>query len=189
MATDFALVAALRAGRPGAAEALFDRYGALVRTVLLRILGPDPDLRDLLHDVFVTALESIQRLEDPARVRQWLTSIAVFSARARIRRRQRFRLFSFWSRSAESEPSVDSPDNELSEAACCVYSVMDRMPEGERVCFALRFLMGMEVGEIARTSGVSHATAKRRIASARARFDRLAEQHAALRPWLKGGGA
>lgn len=188
LVTDAALVAALRAGRPEAPTALFDRYGSWVRRVLLRILGPDPELADLLHDVFVAAYESIDRLEDPARLRQWLTSIAVFSARARIRRRQRSRLLVFPWADAEAEAVTGPADAEMGEAVRCVYAVLDRLPERDRTCFVLRFLMKMEIGEIAGLLEVSHATAKRRVAAARKRFDGLAARQAALRPWLEEGG-
>ena len=54
--SDAGLVAALRSGRQTAKAALFDRYGRHVERVLTRVLGPDPDIPDLLQDVFVSAL-------------------------------------------------------------------------------------------------------------------------------------
>jgi DNA-directed RNA polymerase specialized sigma24 family protein len=35
---------------------LFDRHAADVGRVLLRLLGSDPDVPDLVHEVFVTAM-------------------------------------------------------------------------------------------------------------------------------------
>lgn len=177
---------ALRARRPGAAEALFDRYGRHVRRVLLRVLGPDPELLDLLHDVFVTAMESIDRLQSADRLKDWITSIAIFTARARIRSRQRYRgVFTLSGEALETAGPFPRP--ELSEIVREVYDVLDRMPDKERIVFALRCLDGMEIGEIAGVLDVSHATAKRRVARARARFERLAERRPALRDYVAGG--
>ena len=63
--TDRALVAALREGRPGASHELVDRYGGLVQGLLLRVVGFDPDVPDLMQDVFFSALERIGELRQP----------------------------------------------------------------------------------------------------------------------------
>src|SRR5580658_2343595 len=73
------LVAALRAGHPAAKAELFDRYAHDVERTLARILGSDTELGDLLHEVFVRALDFIHTLEDPAALRGWLTGIAVIT--------------------------------------------------------------------------------------------------------------
>ena len=46
--TDAGLSLALQAGEPWAGAALFDRYAPHVRRVLVRVMGPDPDIADLL---------------------------------------------------------------------------------------------------------------------------------------------
>src|SRR5260221_14291961 len=73
--------------------AFYDRYHRLVRGILLRVLGDSRDLDDLVQDAFVTAINTIDRVDDPASLRAWLTSVAVFTARFEIRRRARRRFF------------------------------------------------------------------------------------------------
>ena len=51
-----------------------------VRRVLVRVLGVDQDLPDLLHEVFARALAGIGSVEDGARLRAWLMQIAMFLA-------------------------------------------------------------------------------------------------------------
>ncbi len=63
--TDAELVAGIRRGDAGARAALYDRHADHVHRVLYRTLGFDGDLADLHHDVFVRALTSLHRLEDP----------------------------------------------------------------------------------------------------------------------------
>jgi DNA-directed RNA polymerase specialized sigma24 family protein len=92
---DYAIVKALRAGHPSGAAGLFDRYHGHVRRVLVRILGADPELSDLVQEVFLSAIDGIDRLDRAESLRGWLGSIAVFTARGRLRRRKRWRFLSF----------------------------------------------------------------------------------------------
>ena len=182
---DVALVAALRAGRPDASGVLFDRYARHVQRVLVRVLGPDSEVDDLLQDVFVAALGSVDRLEEAHALRGWLTSIAVFTARARIRRRVRWRFL----RILPSEELPDVPavtaSPETSEALRAAYQVLGQLPADERIAFALRFIDGMELTEVAASCQVSLATIKRRLKRARERFASLASEHQVLAEWLE----
>ena len=86
---DSELVASLQLGRPEARAALFDAYGEYVERLLIRVLGRDPEIEDLLHDVFVRALANIRKLRDPSRLKAWLGRMTVFVARGALRRRRR----------------------------------------------------------------------------------------------------
>jgi RNA polymerase sigma-70 factor (ECF subfamily) len=182
---DVGLVAALRAGRPEATGVLFDRYARHVQRVLARVLGPDPELNDLLQDVFVAALESVDRLEEARALRGWLTSIAVFTARARIRRRVRWRFLRVLPSEEIPEPAAVMAPPETSEALRCSYEVLAQLPPDERIAFALRFIDGMELTEVAASCRVSLATIKRRLRRARERFASLAREHRVLAEWLE----
>lgn len=183
---DAALVEAVRAGRPGAAGALFDRHAEHVRRVLVRVLGVDPEIPDLLHDVFVVALGDLGRLEDAAAIRGYLTSIAVFSARGLIRKRTRRRLLGNVLPFTTERTAV-VPGPELTEALRATYRALDRLDADERIPFALRFIDGMELTEVAAACGVSLATIKRRLAKAQQRFLAMARQEPALAEWLAAG--
>jgi RNA polymerase sigma-70 factor (ECF subfamily) len=185
--SDAALVASLRADRGGATTVLFKRYGSEVERVLYRILGPDSEIKDLLQEVFVTALGSLDKLRDPEALRSWLTGIAVHKARKCIVRRQRWRLIQLLPTHELPEREALSPSLEVSEALRCTYAVLGRMPADERVAFALRHVDGMELTDVAAACGVSLATIKRRLVRAESRFKVLAWGYAALAPWLAGG--
>src|SRR4051812_16551370 len=62
-----ALLQGLREGEPWARTAFFERYAPHVQRLLRRILGPAPriEIPDLIHDVFVRALASIDQLREP----------------------------------------------------------------------------------------------------------------------------
>jgi len=185
--SDAGLVAALRNGRQSAKAALFDRYGRHVRRVLTRVLGPDPDIPDLLQDVFVSALESIDRLQDPNSLRPWLSRIAVFTARGRIRRRVRWRFIRHDPFDELAEVEAHLASAEVSEALRATYNALNQLPPDERIAFALRFIDGMELTEVAEASGVSLATIKRRLTKAQRRFVDVARRDPSLREWLTRG--
>jgi RNA polymerase sigma-70 factor (ECF subfamily) len=185
--SDAGLVAALRAGRQSAKAALFDRYGRHVHRVLSRVLGPDPDIPDLLQDVFVSALESIDRLTDPNALRAWLSRIAVFTARGRIRRRVRWRFVRNEPLEELSKVEAHSASVEVSEALRTSYRVLGQLPPDERIAFALRFIDGMELTEVAEACDVSLATIKRRLVKAQRRFVEIARREPSLQEWLVRG--
>ena len=185
--SDSAIVAALRAGQPAGGSALYDRHHEHVRRVLIRLLGPGAHIGDLVQDVFVSAIDSIDRLEQPESLKAWLASIAVFRARAEIRTRMRSRWFPLFASDElpESEAEVASP--EVDEAVRTTYAVLEKLGADERIAFALRFVDGMELVEVAEACEVSLATIKRRLARAQAKFVNIARTYPALSEWLERG--
>ena len=182
------LVAALRAGNAAAPAILFDRYGARVQRILLRVLGPDREFADLIQEVFLRALENLHRLRDGDSLASWLTSIAVFTARECIRRRRRWRWLVPLAPSDLPPVPVGGPDAESAEALRAAWAVLDGLPADERIAFALRFVEGMDLTEVAEACGVSLSTAKRRLGRAEARFTSAARRQPALARWMEGGG-
>lgn len=184
---DEALVAALLAGHPSARASLFERHAAHVRRVLIRVLGLDQDVPDLLQDVFLTALATIQKLEDPRALRGWLTSIAVHHARGLIRKRSRRRILRFVDPEELHGEMGPASGIEQHEAVRALYRILGEMPADERIAFALRFVDGMDLYEVAAACRVSRATVSRRLQRAEERFRIAAKQYEALAQWVEGG--
>jgi RNA polymerase sigma-70 factor (ECF subfamily) len=184
---DQELVFALRQGHAAAKAELFDRYASHARRILARILGHDPELADVLHEVFVRSLAAIGTLEDPAALRGWITGIAVLTARERIRDRIRRRWLRFSSTEDLPEVPVAVPDDEGREALRATYRVLDRLGAEDRIAFALRFIEGLELRDVAAACGVSLNTVKRRLARAERRFSALAAREPTLMERLAGG--
>lgn len=185
--SEASLVAALQAGRAEARKALFDRYAGDLERILFRVLGPDAEAPDILHDVFVAALQSIGTLRDPRALPGWLRGIAVNKARKLIVKRQRWKLIQLFAPSDLPETEALVPSAEISEAMRSTYQVLGAMPADERVAFALRMIDGMELTQVAQACGVSLATIKRRLARAQESFTTLAKSQPALAEWLEGG--
>lgn len=177
----------LRAGDRTAIAALFDRHADAIERVLHRVLGLDTEIPDLLQDVFVHAMQGASRYKgELGSVLPWLIQIAVRSARKHIRRRTTRR----WLGLTETDELPDAPatiDPEQQAALARVYRALDRMPARERIPFALRFIDGMQLVEVADACELSLATAKRRLAKARTRFTAIASRDAILSAWIEEG--
>ncbi len=92
---DAALVAALRRGDGRARVALVERFEPLVERLVAGALGIDSEIPDVVQDVFVAVLEGVHKLKDASALRSWIATLAVFTARGRIRRRRRWRWIRF----------------------------------------------------------------------------------------------
>lgn len=164
---DDVLVERVRRGDDEAFQALYLRHYDYLEGLLLRLFGKPDDLEDVLQQTFLTALEHIDHLRDPSRVRGWLTAIAVNCARrALARRHKRLRFTGRW----PGEPARTAPEQQsLSEA----YRALDRLSPALRVPWMLNRVEGFTLPEVAAILDTSRSTVKRRIAAAEARLARL----------------
>ncbi len=184
---DEALVGALKSRHPGAMEALYDRYAHHVQRGLARVIGVDPELPELLQDVFVQAFSSVDSIRDGGRLKAWLTSIAVFTARGLIRGRVRKRWLKYRVPEKVPEVPVQAVDSEAREALRQTYEILDRLAVDDRIAFSLRFMEGMDLTEVADACRVSLATIKRRLRRAQNEFVPRARESDVLSMWIKRG--
>jgi RNA polymerase sigma-70 factor (ECF subfamily) len=181
---DLRLVRGLREHEPWAAAVVVDRYLEHVRRVLMRVMGVgEPEIDDLVQEVFTRALAGVHRLSFAGALSSWLTSIAVFTGREAIRRRSRWRWLWFTAEPPERPAPQASAD--VTDAARAVYALLDRLPVDERIAFALRAVDGMDLREVAAACGVSVPTVRRRLARAERRFHALAANCESLLPWVR----
>jgi RNA polymerase sigma-70 factor (ECF subfamily) len=183
--TDAALVKALQARESGSAELLFERYGPYVERLIVRTVGLDPEVPDLIQEVFARALEGIRSVRESWALKGWIGSVALFTARGYLRsRRIRRRWLSVFSSDEVPEPAAIVASPEVSRTLARTYAILDALPTDERIAFALRVIDRMELTEISEVTGVSLATVKRRITRAqelfwdKARRDPLLREHA-----------
>ena len=178
---DGELVIRLKAGHPGAMEALYDRYAAHVQRMLVRVMGLDRDLGDLVQDVFVEAFTHVSAIKDGRALKAWLTTLAIFTARQHLRKRRRRR--AHWVRDAADYLDIPVSDMDPSaiEVLRLTYRVLETMPADDRIVFSLRFIEGMEITEAAAACRVSVSTLKRRLKRAEKRFSAIAHRFAVLK--------
>jgi RNA polymerase sigma-70 factor (ECF subfamily) len=180
--TDALLVLALRAQDLAAAGRLYDRYALNVRGMVHRVLGPDPELDDVVQDVFIAAITSIDKLRDPAMLKSWLLGIAVGKVRDSLRTRWRRRWLTFHPLEELLEhpaPSAESQTDVVKE----VCGILDRLPPEERIALLLHRLEGLSLEEAAQTCNMTVSTFKRRLARGEAKFILRAKYRPALIEW------
>lgn len=181
---DATLVAALRAGRVDAAAAFYDRHVRIIRAMVLRLMGPDTEIDDVVHDVFVRALESLPKLRDPSALRSWMFGIAVRAVAIRFQRRRRQRWLRFMAPQEVPERAV-LPATELGEALRDVYAILEGMDAEERIALVLCRVEGMSLEDGARAMGTSLATFRRRLARGQEKFMTRARKRPALSAWVE----
>ncbi|MEM7609119.1 MAG: sigma-70 family RNA polymerase sigma factor [Myxococcota bacterium] len=166
------LVEGVRGDAPRSPEEAFDRYARYVGAVALRLLGRSDEVDDVVQDTFVELVKRWDSVEDRASLRGWLATVATRIVSKRLKR-VRFRSL-FWVREEPDYEAIASPDASPEQRALIaqVYRELDRMPAELRVPWALRYVAGERMEDIATMTGTSLSTAKRRVADAQARIQR-----------------
>lgn len=82
---DVLLTRAAQAGDITALGLLLERHRAGMRAVALSILGPGPDVDDVVQDAALIALRSVGNVRDPAAVGPWLRMIVRNASRSLLR--------------------------------------------------------------------------------------------------------
>ena len=181
--SDVEILTGVQQGNQRAQALLYDKYQRDVLRVLVRILGTSPDVADALQDTFMRAFKSVSQVKAAIALRSWLLRVAVTVAFDQLRRRQRTRWLVF-SNEASIEMPVTTASPELRAALHATYGVLNRLPNEERIAFALRHIHGMELEEVAEACDVSLSTIKRRLGKAEIRFRTIARCQPSLASWL-----
>src|SRR5438046_7663872 len=73
------------AGDAKSIEQLYRRHTDAVTAMIARLVGPTPDLEDLVHATFVEVLSHLKNFRGEATLRTWIISIAVHVAHHHLR--------------------------------------------------------------------------------------------------------
>ncbi|HEX9298268.1 MAG TPA: sigma-70 family RNA polymerase sigma factor [Polyangiaceae bacterium] len=163
---DAALAVAAAAGDPDAHAAIWDRYSALVRRILVRGIGGGSDVEDLVQDVFMRFYSSRKLLRDPDALRSFLFGIAIRAAATELRGR-RIRSWLRLTRHGVVD-DVEAPETDPNARLAVVrlYAILDGLNAKSRLAFVLHFIEGWELSQVAAAFDVSLATIKRRLSRA-----------------------
>jgi RNA polymerase sigma-70 factor (ECF subfamily) len=149
------------------------------------MLGP-VDVEDAVQDAFLRLFRDLGSLRDPSALRSYLIGITLHVAKSELRRRRarRWLLLSDDGDVVEPEATADE-GHEPRAAVLRLYAVLDRISDERRTVFVLRYVEGLELGELAAVLDCSLATAKRRVADAARRVSLLAASDPLLAPYLE----
>lgn len=178
--------------RPGAddqALALVRAELPRVERLLGRILGPRPDLDDLVQTVFVEACRAFAHYRGEGSAGAFVGGIAVRVARRALRG-------SAFSRARaelrEEPPSAAQGPDEVYAARQRIVRLrvaLARLSAKKRIAFCLWALEGLEPQEIATLTQASLAATRSRIFHAQRELRQLALRDPVLREVLEGGEA
>ncbi len=171
----------------GLAAAVYDRFGDEVNRLVWRLLGPDTEHDDVVHDALVQVLSGLASVRDPLALRRWVMSVTVNTVRGHIRRRRLHRVFHQHDQVAVEEALSPDVDHDGRELVRRTFSLMSKLPGDQRVAFVLRYIERRSLEETASLCGCSLATVKRRLRSADTRLRKMAARDPMLAPRLPEG--
>jgi RNA polymerase sigma-70 factor (ECF subfamily) len=143
-ASDVQLVRAAASGDRGAFGTLYQRFARMVHGVLLAH-APREEADDLVHDVFLVALQRLPALRDPFAFGGWLAAIARNQARMHVRRAPRVIALS------DQLPESRVEDTE----AAAIIAAIGALPDAYRETLVLRLVEGLSGAEIAARTGLT----------------------------------
>jgi RNA polymerase sigma-70 factor, ECF subfamily len=160
--------------RLDAVDELYDAYAPDVMRWARRLAGPTVEIEDLVHDVFVVALQRGFTFRGDATVRTWLFRITHHVVCNRTRR-SRFRGLLFQRRRDELTAGLPAPrtphqEMERQEDHERLYRALDRLPDRYRTALILYEIDGLSSDEVAELTGVSLGTVWARLHRGRAKL-------------------
>ncbi|MGE5788525.1 MAG: RNA polymerase sigma factor [Myxococcales bacterium] len=166
---------ALRAGYPEAVRVLSERHFAELLRIAARILGPDAMLKAVVTEAMRRALTKLEELEDPTKLKVWLTSRVVAACRARLRWRRYFG----WIIPTKPRENLAGALG-YSEQLLGAYRVLDRIADRQRVVFCLVIIHAMSLAEVSTVLGLSLISARSILDRACRDFARLSENEPSI---------
>jgi RNA polymerase sigma-70 factor (ECF subfamily) len=149
---DEAAVRAAQAGDERAFEALYRRYVRVVHCILLSRL-PASEVEDLVQEVFLTALNKLKSLREPAAFPGWITSIA------RNRATDHLRGMAPEQEIDDRIPARGTDAADRAEARRALAAIQS-LPETYRETLLLRLVEGLTGPEIADRTGLAHGSVR-----------------------------
>jgi RNA polymerase sigma-70 factor (ECF subfamily) len=185
MDPDRALVERALAGEEAAFRQLFVRHRDDAARVVYRMLGPSPEVEDVVQEVFLHVYRSLGSFRGDARFSTWLYRLAVNVTRMHLRRkRSRPRFADVEPPEAPAEDAVVLDPAEQVEQrgrVAALYRLLDGMSEKKREVIVLHDFEGMPAKEIADTLGIPVLTVRTRLFYARKELYGMMAEDATLR--------
>jgi RNA polymerase sigma-70 factor (ECF subfamily) len=144
------LVQAAQRGDRSAFAQLYAQHARAVHGILLTLV-PFAEVEDLVQDVFLTAMERLPSLRDPAAFGAWL------AAMARNRAVDYFRRAPRKTTELVDDMAITQPDRGEARA---ILAIIRSLPEAYRETLMLRLVEGMTGPEIAAATGLTEGSVR-----------------------------
>lgn len=160
---------------PDAFAQLYAQTVSFSYAVARRYLSNEQDIEDVLQTSYLQVARSLSALRDPDNFIGWLRTIVVHECQKCLRTNKK--LVDLLARSREAAADVDEQGGwtdllEQHERYEAVQSIMDGLPDDQRMCAVLFYYEGMSLAEIAEQLGVPQGTVKSRLYHARKKLEK-----------------
>lgn len=185
-------LAGCRAGRPEAIEEFFAAHSGMVERLIARLVGPSPDLEDLVQATFVEVIANLARFRGEAKLSTWICGIAVHVAHhhlraGKVRRHVSLELVSEDQRQhlgiltdgkAGADQGIDSR-----RLATKLHTMLDRVGPKKRIALLLYVMEEKSVEEIAALMKATQTATRSRMYFARRELRKLILADGDLKDW------
>ena len=144
LVAEVTLIRAAQGGNRVAFGRLYEQYERLIHGILIAHVAYD-DAEDLMHDVFVKAMQQLPTLREPAAFCSWLITIARRVATDHLRS----------TRSKRQLSVIPSSAARCDAEPLAILATIQRLPEAYRETLILRLVEGMTGPEIAARTGLT----------------------------------
>ena len=189
------VVDACRRGDRDALEQVLTRYTPDLERLIVRLIGPRADVDDVLQETLMAVVAAFPRYRGEARLRTWMTRIAVRVACDALRTPKTRRVVLALV-PGENEPSPDHAHHASTHASPQpsidrqvhrkwqlgrVYDHLAEIPAKRRLALVLHAFEGFPVDEVAALMGTTRAATKSRVFWARRALVKKARRDPLLR--------
>ncbi|MFT3824910.1 MAG: RNA polymerase sigma factor [Chitinophagaceae bacterium] len=179
------LIQRLRAGDELAFKQLVENYQDLVFNTALGVVQNTEDAEDVAQEVFIQVYRSIDQFKGDARLSTWIYRITTTKALDHIRSKKRKKRFAFITGLFGNNGQLlhDPVDfnhpgvaMDKKEQAALLFSMIDKLPENQKVAFNLHKTEHLSYQEIADIMGISVSAVESLLFRARQNLKKMLEK-------------
>jgi RNA polymerase sigma-70 factor, ECF subfamily len=169
-ASDEDLMRAVQAKDPDALAALYDRYGGVLKALIMRIIHNEAEADDLLQEIYMELWNHASNYSaGKGKPLGWIVTLARRRSIDRLRKRQSYaRAEERLQLETEQQPDAWVHNNvedaiDISDMRATLQRIMSGLPAPQRQAIELAFFKGMSQREIAAHTNIPLGTIKTRL--------------------------
>jgi RNA polymerase sigma-70 factor (ECF subfamily) len=161
--TDFACVQRVMAGDLQAFTAIVSNYGALIRTVVGKIVENREDAEDITQEVFIKVFKSLEQFRAESEFSTWLYRIAYNTALSELRKKKLH--FIPIDDHLSSDPDVQTPesDDDTEIQLQHLEKALKQLPPDEIFLVTLYYIDNQSVENISKITALSASNVKTKL--------------------------
>jgi RNA polymerase sigma factor (sigma-70 family) len=188
---EWTLIEQLKQGNETAFKTIVETWQNMVYNTALGIVQNTGDAEDITQEVFVQVYQSVSSFKGDSKFSTWLYRIAVTKSLDHERRKKRKKRFAFVRSlfGEESEVVVHPPDFnhpgvvlDKKEEAAILFSVINKLPENQKIAFTLHKLEGLSYQEVSEVMKTTVSSVESLMHRAKTNLKKKLEEH------FKGAG-